>query len=123
MHLSCPGYPTNLEQIARRGLTKGAVYFISAARKRCNELLITQTAVFDGAIRPSYSGPTDDDKIVAFLHNAAKLGITTATKFCCDPDVPGVREREGRAGLRRRYGRTHVLLDDPRRSKIWRISQ
>lgn len=71
---------TNLEQIAgAAGLTKGAVYFYFGSKEAVLIALLkrVQTLVFDKAIEAvEQAGPTLTDKLVAFLHNAAKLGIT-----------------------------------------------
>ena len=71
---------TNLEQIAGAAdLTKGAVYFYFGSKEAVLIALLkrVQTAVFDEAIKAvERAGPTLTDKLVAFLHNAAKLGIT-----------------------------------------------
>jgi AcrR family transcriptional regulator len=71
---------TNLEQIAGAvGLTKGAVYFYFGSKEAVLIALLkrVQTVVFDKAIKAvEQAGPALTDKLVAFLHNAAKLGIT-----------------------------------------------
>ena len=71
---------TNLEEIAgAAGLTKGAVYFYFGSKEAVlSELLDrVQAVVLEGAKQAvEHAGPTTTDKLVAFLHHAAELGIT-----------------------------------------------
>lgn len=71
---------TNLEKIAgAAGLTKGAVYFYFGSKEAVlvEVLKHVRTVVLDGAIEAiNAAGPGSNDKIVAFLHHAANLGLT-----------------------------------------------
>jgi len=71
---------TNLDRIAGvAGLSKGAVYFYFGSKESVliEVLKKVQIVVLDGAIEVVDSaGPSYTDKLVAFLHNAANLGIT-----------------------------------------------
>ena len=109
---------TNLEQIAgAAGLTKGAVYFYFGSKEAVLIELLdhVQTAVFDGAIKAvEQSGPTVTDKLVAFLHNAAQLGITHRDEVLLLILMSlEFKEREGKVRdcVGRIYGRTQVLIE------------
>ena len=109
---------TNLEQIAgAAGLTKGAVYFYFGSKESVLIELLNhvQAAVFDGAIKAvEQSGPTMTDKIVAFLHNAAKLGITHRDEVLLLILMSlefKAREGKVRDCVGRIYGRTLVLIE------------
>ena len=109
---------TNLEQIAgAASLTKGAVYFYFGSKEAVLIELLNhvQTAAFDGAIRAvEQAGPTMTDKLVAFLHNAAKLGITHRDEVLLLILMSlEFKERAGKVRdcVGRIYGRTHVLIE------------
>jgi len=74
-----------------------------------------QTAVFDKAIKAvEQAGPTVTDKLVAFLHNAAKLGITHRDEVLLLILMSlEFIEREGpvRDCIGRIYGRMHKLIE------------
>lgn len=71
---------TNLEQISGAAqLTKGAVYFYFRSKEAVLlELLkLVQATVVDRAIEvTAAAGPAPDDKLVAYVHYQANLGIT-----------------------------------------------
>lgn len=71
---------TTLDQIAAAaGLTKGAVYFYFGSKESVLLELLKQVraVVVDDAMRSSgEAGPSAVDRIVAFLHNQAKLGVS-----------------------------------------------
>src|SRR5581483_405702 len=71
---------TTLEQIAAAArLSKGAVYFYFGSKESVLLELLqrVQTVVVDDAIRAATAaGPSAIDRLVAFLHNQAKLGIS-----------------------------------------------
>lgn len=71
---------TNLEQIAGAAkLSKGAVYFYFGSKEAVLLELLkrVQAIVVDEALAAAQSaGPRATDRIVAFLHHQAKLGIT-----------------------------------------------
>jgi AcrR family transcriptional regulator len=71
---------TNLEQIARDAkLSKGAVFFYFGSKEAVLLELMkrVQAIVVDEAIRTAgAAGPGAADRIVAFLHHQAKLGVT-----------------------------------------------
>ena len=109
---------TNLEQIAGAAdLSKGAVYFYFGSKEAVLIELLNrvQTAVFDKAIKAvEQAGPTMTDKLVAFLHNAAKLGITHRDEVLLLILMSlEFIEREGKVRdcVGRIYGRTHVLIE------------
>ena len=109
---------TKLEEIAgAAGLTKGAVYFYFGSKEAVLVELLNhvQTAVFDGAIRAvEQSGPTMTGKLVAFLHNAARLGISHRDEVLLLILMSlEFKEREGKVQdcVGRIYGRTHLLLE------------
>ena len=108
---------TNLEQIAgAAGLTKGAVYFYFGSKEAVLIALLdrVQTVVFDKAIKAvERVGPSLTDKLVAFLHNAAKLGITHRDEVLLLILMSlEFKEREGtvRDCIGRIYERTHALI-------------
>ncbi|MHB8668372.1 MAG: TetR/AcrR family transcriptional regulator [Burkholderiales bacterium] len=108
---------TNLEQIAgAAGLTKGAVYFYFGSKEAVLIALLkrVQTVVFDKAIKAvEQAGPTLTGKLVAFLHNAAKLGITHRDEVLLLILMSlEFKERKGKVlvcidGI---YERTHALI-------------
>ena len=109
---------TNLEQIADAAdLTKGAVYFYFGSKEAVLVELLNRVraAVFDKAIKAvGQAGPTVTDKIVAFLHNAAKLGITHRDEVLLLIIMSlEFKEREGevRDCIGRTYGRVHALIE------------
>jgi AcrR family transcriptional regulator len=109
---------TNLEQIAgAAGLTKGAVYFYFGSKEAVLIALLNhvRTAVFDGAIKAvEQAGPTMTGKLVAFLHNAARLGITHRDEVLLLILMSlEFKEREGKVRdcVGRIYGRTQVLIE------------
>ena len=109
---------TNLEQIAGAAdLSKGAVYFYFGSKEAVLIELLNRvrTAVFDKAIKAvEQAGPTMTDKLVAFLHNAAKLGITHRDEVLLLILMSlEFKEREGKVRdcVGRIYGRTHVLIE------------
>lgn len=109
---------TNLEQIAGAAdLSKGAVYFYFGSKEAVLIELLNrvQTAVFDKAIKAvEQAGPTMTDKLVAFLHNAAKLGITHRDEVLLLILMSlEFKEREGKVRdcVGRIYRRTHVLIE------------
>jgi len=109
---------TNLEQIAgAAGLTKGAVYFYFGSKESVLIELLNhvQTDVFDGAIKAvEQAGPTMTDKLVAFLHNAAKLGITHRDEVLLLILMSlefKARKGKVRDCVGRIYGRTHLLIE------------
>ena len=109
---------TNLEQIAGAAdLSKGAVYFYFGSKEAVLIELLNrvQTAVFDKAIKAvEQSGPTVTDKLVAFLHNAAKLGITHRDEVLLLILMSlEFIERQGavRDCIGRIYGRMHKLIE------------
>lgn len=109
---------TNLEEIAgAAGLTKGAVYFYFGSKEAVLIELLNhvQAAVFDGAIKAvEQAGPTMTDKIVAFLHNAAKLGITHRDEVLLLILMSlEFKERKGKVRdcVGSIYGRTRLLLE------------
>lgn len=71
---------TTLDQIATAAhLSKGAVYFYFGSKEAVLMALLerVRTVVVDDAIRAaSEAGPSAIDRIVAFLHNQAKLGVS-----------------------------------------------
>lgn len=71
---------TTLEQIASAArLSKGAVYFYFGSKESVLLELLqrVQTVVVDDAIKAAAeAGPSAMDRMVAFLHNQAKLGIS-----------------------------------------------
>ena len=71
---------TTLEQIAAAArLSKGAIYFYFGSKESLLLELLrgVRTVVVDDAIRTSgRAGPSAVDRIVAFLHNQAKLGVS-----------------------------------------------
>ena len=71
---------TTLDQIATAArLSKGALYFYFGSKEAVlMELLkCVRTVVVDDAIRAAgQAGPSAIDRIVAFLHNQAKLGVS-----------------------------------------------
>lgn len=71
---------TNLEQIAAAArLSKGSVYFYFGSKEAVLLELLkrVQTFVVDEALKTAEAaGPNATDKLVAFLHHQAKLGIT-----------------------------------------------
>ncbi len=71
---------TTLEQIAAAAhLSKGAVYFYFGSKESVLLELLqrVQTVVVDDAIKAATAaGPSAIDRLVAFLHNQAKLGIS-----------------------------------------------
>lgn len=71
---------TNLEQIAGAArLSKGAVYFYFGSKESVLLELLkrVQTIVVDDAIKVAEeAGASAIDRIVAFLHNQAKLGVS-----------------------------------------------
>jgi len=109
---------TNLEQIAGAAdLSKGAVYFYFGSKEAVLIELLNrvQTIVFDKAIKAvEHAGPTLTDKLVAFLHNAAKLGLTHRDEVLLLILMSlEFKEREGKVRdcVGRIYGRTHVLIE------------
>ena len=109
---------TNLEEIAgAAGLTKGAVYFYFGSKEAVLIELLNhvQTDVFDGAIRAvEQAGPTVTDKLVAFLHNAARLGISHRDEVLLLILMSlEFKEREGKVRdcVSQIYGRTHLLIE------------
>lgn len=109
---------TNLEQISgAAGLTKGAVYFYFGSKEAVLIALLNhvQAAVFDGAIEAvEQAGPAMTDKLVAFLHNAAKLGITHRDEVLLLILMSlEFKERQGKVRdcVGRIYGRTQVLIE------------
>jgi len=108
---------TNLEQIAgAANLTKGAVYFYFGSKEAVLIELLNrvQVVVFDKAIKAvNQAGPTLTDKLVAFLHNAAKLGITHRDEVLLLILMSlEFKEREGKVRdcVGRIYERTHALI-------------
>ncbi|MEK6243359.1 MAG: TetR/AcrR family transcriptional regulator [Pseudomonadota bacterium] len=71
---------TNLERIAGdAGLSKGAVYFYFGSKESVLLELLkrVQTIVVDDAIKAAEeAGASAIDRMVAFLHNQAKLGVS-----------------------------------------------
>jgi AcrR family transcriptional regulator len=71
---------TNLERIAAAArLSKGAVYFYFGSKERVLLELLkrVQAVVVDEARRTAQmAGPSAADRLVAFLHHQAKLGVT-----------------------------------------------
>jgi len=70
---------TSVEQIAERaGLTKGSVYFYFGAKQAMLERLLdrVEEIVVDAmAARVEAAGPAASDRLVAFLHGQAVLGV------------------------------------------------
>lgn len=109
---------TNLEQIAGAAdLTKGAVYFYFGSKEAVLIALLkhVQAIVFEKAIKAvEQAGPTLTDKLVAFLHNAAKLGISHRDEVLLLILMSlEFKEREGKVRdcVGRIYARTHVLIE------------
>lgn len=71
---------TNLEEIARASrLSKGAVFFYFGSKEAVLLELLkrVQTIVVDEAIEfAALAGPSPADRLVAFLHHQARLGVT-----------------------------------------------
>ena len=71
---------TTLDQIATAArLSKGALYFYFGSKEAVLMELLkrVRTVVVDDAIRAAgQAGPSAIDRIVAFLHNQAKLGVS-----------------------------------------------
>jgi len=109
---------TNLEQIAgAAGLTKGAVYFYFRSKEAVLVELLdrVEKVVVDGAARAvEDAGPAPTDKVVAFLHNAAKLGITHRDEVLLLILMSlEFKEREGKVRDRvdKIYRSTHALIE------------
>jgi len=72
-------HSTNLEQIAGAArLSKGAVYFYFGSKEAVLLELLkrVQAVVVDEALKTAAAGPRAVDRIVAFLHHQAKLGVS-----------------------------------------------
>lgn len=71
---------TNLEQIAGAArLSKGTVFFYFGSKEAVLLALLerVETVVVDEAVRVStQAGPRAEDRLVAFLHHQANLGVT-----------------------------------------------
>lgn len=120
MHLFVSmGYSsTNLDQIAgAAGLTKGAVYFYFKSKETVLVEILkrVQIVVFDKAIDVvEQAGPTYTDKLVAFLHNAANLGITHRDEVLLLILMSlEFKEREGevRTCIEKIYQRLHAMIE------------
>lgn len=109
---------TNLEQIAgSAGLTKGAVYFYFGNKESVliEVLKRVKLVVFDKTIEVvEHAGPTYTDKVIAFLHNAANLGITHRDEVLLLILMSlEFKEREGevRSSIGKIYGRLHAMIE------------
>ena len=109
---------TNLDQIAgAAGLTKGAVYFYFRSKETVLVEILkgVQIVVLDKAIEVvEQAGPAYTDKIIAFLHNAAKLGNTHRDEVLLLILMSlEFKEREGEARLfiGKIYQRLHALIE------------
>lgn len=110
---------TNLEKIAgAAGLTKGAVYFYFGSKESVlvEVLKQVQTVVLDGAVDAvKQAGPTGTDKIIAFLHHAANLGITHRDEVLLLILMSlEFKERDGEVltAIDRIYLRLHSLVEE-----------
>lgn len=113
------GYSTtNLDQIAgAAGLTKGAVYFYFRSKETVLVELLkrVQIVALDRAIEVvEQAGPEYTDKIIAFLHSAANLGITHRDEMLLLILMSiEFRERDGEARnyINSIYQRLHSLIE------------
>ena len=109
---------TNLDKIAgAAGLTKGAVYFYFQSKETVlvEVLKRVQIVVLDKAIEVvEQAGPEYTDKIIAFLHSAANLGITHRDEMLLLILMSiEFREREGEARtyIGSIYQQLHTLIE------------
>jgi len=109
---------TNLDKIAgAAGLSKGAVYFYFGSKESVliEVLKRVQVVVLDKAIEVvDLAGPSYTEKVVAFLHNAANLGITHRDEVLLLIIMSlEFKEREGevRDCIGRIYQQLHTMIE------------
>lgn len=109
---------TNLEQIAgAAGLSKGAVYFYFGSKESVLLALLARVEIIvvNQAVRTvAQAGPGYTDRLVAFVHYQAKLGITHRDEVLLLILMSlEFKEREGtvRVRLGRIVGRLHGFIE------------